>query len=283
MSEFLSRPDFPVMPRSKANAFAAAVLAGILGIQGGVRDVYAQEGQRDVRVLVEHEVEREKIAALERSFADLGSRILPYLDKYVVDENLKRLIRGAFDQVAKNSRNPRRLNPSNGVLAGPTEDFFYAFNNRGWVRFEGKKRTISLPEDFNPKEFGDLLSLLHETIHLLHDNARRQNMNPQEYLKGWGIENAGNNTICVVDEEALGFASGMEVLNILMSGRLRKQPVLRDRHVAEMVRRPQARQDLIRVASVYFENDAGAFRRLMERSCRDAGATILDMKLKPIE
>lgn len=251
--------------------FGGALLAALLSTQATAREVFAQTALDPKPTETEVSPEVKKIRALEAGFRDFGARVLPQLDHYVRSEASRAKIRRAFKRVEENAKNPNRFKSGSMVSFGQERGFSYHFRSYQSVpaEFRGLTRTISLPDDFDPADLGDLSYLLHELVHVEHDDELRRSVPWDRYIAFW----ATTTPLCVVEHELDGISVEMEALNAVLHGDFQRNGVV-------AARRSGVRENLSANAKEYFRDSS--LRDFVERSCRMRGAQIFTPQLLPI-
>lgn len=255
----------------KRFVFEGALLAALLATQVMAREVFAQTAPDPKPTETEMNPEVEKIRALEAGFRDFSARVLQQLDHYVRSEASRAKIRKAFQRVEENAKNPNRFKSGSMVPFGQERGFTYHFRSYKSVpaEFRGLTRTISLPDDFDPADLGDLSYLLHEIVHVEHDDELRRSVPWDRYVAFW----ATTTPLCVVEHELDGISVEMEALNAALHGDLQRNGVV-------IARRSGVRENLSANARAYF--GGSSLRDFVERSCRMRKARFFTPQLLPI-
>lgn len=253
----------------KRLVFGSALLAALFSTQAMERAVFAQTAPDPKPTETEVSPEIKKIRALEAGFRDFGARVLPQLNYYVSSEAIRAKIRRVFKRVEENAKNPNRLKSGNTVPFGKERGFTYHFRSYQSVpaEFRGLTRTISLPDDFDPADLGDLSYLLHEVVHVEHDDELRRSVPWDRYVAFW----ATTEPLCVVEHELDGISVEMETLNAVLHGDFQRNGVVH-------ARRSGVRENLSANAQAYF--GGSSLRDFIERSCRMRKAQIFTPQLR---
>lgn len=258
-------------PPSRRFIFSGALLAVLLSTQATAREVFAQSAPDPKPTGTEINPDTQKVLALEAGFLDFSAKVLPQLDRYVRSEASRAKIRRAFQRVDKNAKNPNRFKSGSMVPFGQERGFTYHFRSYQSVpaEFRGLTRTISLPDDFDPADLGDLSYLLHEVVHVEHDDELRQSVPWDRYIAFWGA----TTPLCVVEQEVDGISVEMEALNAALHGGLQKGTGVK-------ARRSGVQENLSANAQAYF--GGSSLRDFVERSCRMRKTRFFTPQLRPI-
>lgn len=271
-SDYL-KPSGPNRVGRRQNWALVTLMALISTFGGALNRSYAEEyNPQRCAVTVDKPVNQERVEKIERALLAFGERVLPQLRLRLKDKHLLERIEKAFQLISENANNPGRLCPGERRLPpNNPRGFSYKFNqNRDMAAgANGLFREIELPEDFDPDDTGDLLYLLHEAMHLVADSERRNSMMPEEYRRLWTTQ---ARIICVPDEEAMGIAAELEILDVLMRGSFSEHFRARGRQTRAMlipVKRQSVAVDYLANGAHYF--DAGkilSLRTFVEHNCR---------------
>lgn len=256
-------------PPIKRLVFGGALMAVVISTQAMAREVFAQTAPDPKPTETEISPEIKRIQALEAGFRDFSARVLPQLDRYVKNEVIRAKIRRAFQRVEENAKNPNRFKSGSLVPFGQERGFSYHFRSYQSVpaEFRGLTRTISLPDDFDPSDLGDLSYLLHEVVHVEHDDELRHSVPWDRYVAFW----VATTPLCVVEHEFDGISVEMEALNAALHGDFQRSGVVN-------ARRRGVRENLSANSKAYFGDSS--LRDFVERACRMRGAQIFSPQLR---
>lgn len=265
-------------PSVRRLVFGGALMAALLSTQAMTGAVFAQSARDQKPTETEMSPEMKKIRALEAGFRDFSAKVLPQLDRFVRSEERRAKIRRAFQRVEENAKNRNRFNSGSLVPFGQEHGFSYHFRSYQSVpaEFRGLTRTISLPDDFDFTDLGDLTYFLHEVVHVEHDDELRRSVPWDRYIAFW----AATTPLCVIEHELDGISVEMEALNAALHGGLQRSGVV-------TARRSGVRENLSANAKAYFgrEGEARAdssLRAFVQTTCLRRGARIFTPQLLPI-
>ena len=242
----------------------------MFGVSGSVAEVFAKDRKTTVSAIpnesVENLTDEQRIAKTEESFLKFKEKILPHLDDFVKDPDMKEKIQHVFKLFEENRKNPWRKKPSvNEVPYGEERKgwFSYEFFSESrpyGMGFNGLFRSVKLSKDFfDPEDLGCLVTLCHELTHLKQDDEYRRRIPFERYRAYW----FGNGNLSVVPEdEAEAVSVAVEILNVAMNGTLKKN-ILKGGKVNIPVGYDNLRNFLIRMAKAYYTKDYNAFVALV--------------------
>lgn len=203
--EFISRPSQPAR-------IAASMLALFLAVSTATREALAQETSTSEAAV--EQSENARIAQIEKKFLELEARVLPVVNLYVEDPEIRNKIRRLFEIVRFN----RYMQHPAGFRYELVKGMYHP------ASFHGKNRVLSLPENFDAEDIGSLTMFAHELAHSEHDDEHRAHVPLGRYDAYWNVSNPdGKTVVVVVRDEADAIVRQLELLNVLTHGELKRR------------------------------------------------------------
>lgn len=165
-----------------------------------------------------------RVQEIEMAMTAFKNDILPKLDLYAENPEMREKIRAAFKAFDDNLKNPWRANQeAKDVLVKRPNGFSYCFDlekdSKSMMLFTPFTRQLHLPPDIDVSDSGVRIFLLHELTHVVQDDECRKSIPWERYIQ---YAQTGGDFVFVPEHEAQAIALQIEVANIVTRGALKK-------------------------------------------------------------
>lgn len=265
---------------------ASAVLAFFASVQTGVRQALAEEpaGSQIEDLLRYETAEEQRIRSIEHAFLKFGEDVLKKLDQHVADVAMREKIRRMFSLFHGNAASMRRRAHFQVVYPGDEGGFgIYLKENAKYAgRFNGIYRTMVLDAGFECGSIINLAQLVHETMHVFHDDAYRARAPWARYVAYYqGVDQGPDMLVFVLEDEAEAIAVQLEVLNIATNGAF-KAAILGGAAAPAAVLSKRDGSLMQRFAEAYWKNPASFYSVVLQMYLENNGARF-DRELRRVE
>jgi len=178
------------------------------------------------------------IAKIEKGFQDFGAMMYPRIETDVQDYSLRTELLAPFEVFELNKDNPgknaprhnREMTRNGATTATIANPYYFGYKaapdlpSNVAAGFQPTFRVMELSPDLDPDNLLDMLIVYHELRHSSQDAMTRQSIvsrNGYENYLNFYTAGPGEKQRVKLIEESSAYACELEVLNILLNGRLK--------------------------------------------------------------